>query len=193
MRCTSTFTTLEKELKGLVVQATGLEREAQVVKSTLGSFKALRDFADFNAEAPAPKDVVESPANGVVDGAPPLADERTLGALNLGYTINLHLPATSDIAVFNAIFKSLRETCSGSAMVTHDEALKLFAMSNQLLENDLDRVEAEHVIDLRRGHSATIGKDEAYYPTFRTSGSAFPVNQTARATSTLPLKGRAGL
>jgi len=29
--------------------------------------------------------------------------------LNLGYTINLHLPATSDIAVFNAIFKSLRE------------------------------------------------------------------------------------
>lgn len=29
--------------------------------------------------------------------------------MNLGYTINLNLPATSDIAVFNAIFKSLRE------------------------------------------------------------------------------------
>ena len=29
--------------------------------------------------------------------------------LNLAYTINLNLPATSDIAVFNAIFKSLKE------------------------------------------------------------------------------------
>jgi hypothetical protein len=28
---------------------------------------------------------------------------------NLGYTINLNLPATSDPAVFNAIFKSLKE------------------------------------------------------------------------------------
>jgi hypothetical protein len=35
--------------------------------------------------------------------------ERLPAGVNLGYTINLHLPATSDIAVFNAIFKSLRE------------------------------------------------------------------------------------
>ncbi len=49
-------------------------------------------------------------------------------------------------------------------MVTPNEALKLFLMSNQLVENELDRVEAEHAIDLRRGHQATIEKDEAYYP-----------------------------
>jgi hypothetical protein len=29
--------------------------------------------------------------------------------LGLSYTINLNLPATSDITVFNAIFKSLKE------------------------------------------------------------------------------------
>jgi hypothetical protein len=29
--------------------------------------------------------------------------------LNLAYTINLVLPKTDDVAVFNAIFKSLRE------------------------------------------------------------------------------------
>jgi len=29
--------------------------------------------------------------------------------LHLSYTINLNLPATSDVAVFNAIFKSLKE------------------------------------------------------------------------------------
>jgi hypothetical protein len=33
---------------------------------------------------------------------------QSLG-LNLGYTINLNLPATSDPAVFNAIFKALKE------------------------------------------------------------------------------------
>jgi Family of unknown function (DUF5343) len=31
------------------------------------------------------------------------------GGLRLGYTINLNLPATTEIEVFNAIFKSLRE------------------------------------------------------------------------------------
>jgi len=29
--------------------------------------------------------------------------------MNLSYTINLNLPATTDIKVFDAIFKSLRE------------------------------------------------------------------------------------
>jgi hypothetical protein len=42
--------------------------------------------------------------------------------------------------------------------------IKLFAMSNQLLENDLDRIEREHAIDLRRGHQSTVEKDETYYP-----------------------------
>ena len=31
------------------------------------------------------------------------------GRLRLSYTINLNLPATTEIEVFNAIFKSLRE------------------------------------------------------------------------------------
>jgi hypothetical protein len=38
----------------------------------------------------------------------PPPEAQTVG-LRLGYNINLNLPATSDIAVFNAIFKSLRE------------------------------------------------------------------------------------
>ena len=35
--------------------------------------------------------------------------------MNLSYTINLNLPATSDIAVFNAIFKSLKENVLSAA------------------------------------------------------------------------------
>ena len=33
-----------------------------------------------------------------------------------------------------------------------EEALKVFGITNQLLEHDLDRVEQEHAIDLNRGH-----------------------------------------
>lgn len=44
------------------------------------------------------------------------------------------------------------------------QKLKLFAMSNQLLEHDLDRVEQEFGIDLQRGHITLLDADESYYP-----------------------------
>lgn len=49
-------------------------------------------------------------------------------------------------------------------MTTVEERLKLFAVSNQLLENDLDRIEREHALDLQRGHQRTVERDETYYP-----------------------------
>jgi hypothetical protein len=45
-----------------------------------------------------------------------------------------------------------------------EQKIKLFAISNQLLENDLDRVEREHSIDLGRDHQKTLAKDQDYYP-----------------------------
>lgn len=45
-----------------------------------------------------------------------------------------------------------------------DDTLKLFAMSNQLLEHDLDRIESEFAVDLRRGHAKSVEGDETYYP-----------------------------
>lgn len=47
---------------------------------------------------------------------------------------------------------------------TVEEELKLFFVSNQLLENDLDRVEREYNIDLNRSHEKTIEIDKDYYP-----------------------------
>jgi hypothetical protein len=90
------------DLKGVVVQVTGLQPDSGTVRAILGSFKALRQFADFDAR---PIEVSE------VDDEDLTAfkrDDVEVGRLRLGYTINLHLPATSDVAVFNAIFKSLR-------------------------------------------------------------------------------------
>jgi hypothetical protein len=44
------------------------------------------------------------------------------------------------------------------------DRIKLFAVTNQLLEHDLDRVEREHGIDLQRGYQEKLSSDESYYP-----------------------------
>jgi hypothetical protein len=44
-----------------------------------------------------------------------------------------------------------------------EQALKLFVMSNQLAERELDRIEAQNELDLGRDHRPVIG-DEDYYP-----------------------------
>ncbi len=36
------------------------------------------------------------------------------------------------------------------------DSLKLFAITSQLIEHNLDRVESEHGLDLRRGHRKTL-------------------------------------
>jgi len=94
----------DKDLKGLIVEATGIAPEASTIKSILGSFKALKAFAKFDGE----EEVIEAREEELVGER---EEEKKPEALRLGlsYTINLNLPATSDISVFNAIFKSLRE------------------------------------------------------------------------------------
>jgi hypothetical protein len=96
----------DSDVKKIIVQVTGAEDNSSQVKSAFGSFKALRAFANFDVQ---PDEEAESQEEVLP------RDERTptaagaVGSLKLGYTINLNLPATSDIAVFDAIFKSLRE------------------------------------------------------------------------------------
>lgn len=45
-----------------------------------------------------------------------------------------------------------------------EDAIKLFGVTNQLLEHDLDRVERDTGFDLQRGHQSSAAQDEAYYP-----------------------------
>jgi hypothetical protein len=97
----------DKELKGIIVQATGLDDNASTIRSIIGSFKALRAFADFDA-AERQDVVMEETATRDTDDQSVREDHALPSQLKLGYTINLQLPATSDISVYNAIFKSLR-------------------------------------------------------------------------------------
>lgn len=103
---------LDKEdLKGLVIEATGLEPDNAIVTAIINTFDSLRAYANFDAD---PSDGNEEDDNG---------DDEPIGdngfednesdvvpfQMGLNYTINLVLPKTDDVAVFNAIFKSLRE------------------------------------------------------------------------------------
>ncbi len=49
-------------------------------------------------------------------------------------------------------------------MIGNSDKIKLFAITNQLLEHALDQVEEDRVIDLGRGHQEVAGLDDSYYP-----------------------------
>ena len=117
----------DDKLRGLIIEETGSAEDAAPVNMILSCIKTLKKHAKWSA---ATENTVVADADSLqslkllakdVDKAAGLANGNSNGAdssgqskdtavgLNLSYTINLNLPATSDIAVFNAIFKSLKE------------------------------------------------------------------------------------
>lgn len=110
----------DEEVLGLIVECTGNEHDNATTKYTLTTFNMLRKHADFEdndsfepveverkEEAP-----ISNQQNPVTYNLPPQHKQNTQQegkGINLSYTINLNLPATKDIEVFNAIFKSLKE------------------------------------------------------------------------------------
>ncbi len=107
----------DKDLKSLIVQVSGAESESSVVKLTLSTFKALKTFASFEESLPAEASSVASVKTDIIQSftPPPQPLLHNGIGMNLSYTINLNLPPTSDQAVFNAIFRSLKEFLSTDA------------------------------------------------------------------------------
>lgn len=72
------------------------------------TFLALLALADLSNTKS-----TEPPASAVKDQPervePTLSDSAPGNGLGLHYNIQIHLPATKDVEVYNAIFKSLRE------------------------------------------------------------------------------------
>lgn len=99
----------DDRLKGLILQVTGLESDSSLIRAMVGSFKALKAFADFDAPTTTATAHVEDRHEEIRAEPAPAGTTGSARTIRLGYNINLNLPATSDIAVFNAIFKSLRE------------------------------------------------------------------------------------
>ena len=79
---------------------------AGLMAKTFFGLLALADLKAKGGPAPAPKETdVGSPEKGSAK----TKDVTTGGRPGLHYNIQIHLPATKDVEVYNAIFKSLRE------------------------------------------------------------------------------------
>jgi hypothetical protein len=97
------------KLTELVVDATGLDHDNRVVQMAVSTFLNAKAFAKFDGESFI-DDVKEEIRNGKPDEGERQTEEGSdIIDFRLGYTINLVLPKTDDPAVYNAIFKSLRD------------------------------------------------------------------------------------
>lgn len=112
----------DQDILGLIVECTGGEKESGVTKYTLTTLNMLRKIADFDvpeqneietiqvvhvSDIQIPNGTTQQPS---VSASRTSSDEKKI---SLSYTINLNLPASKDIEVFNAIFKSLKEHILG--------------------------------------------------------------------------------
>ena len=93
-----------EEIKGKLATLTG--KDETVLKKMAMTFKALSGLADFTKPAaPATtaegEEPIESPALENIAARP--------SSLAFSHTIYINLPTTRDVAVYDAIFKSIRE------------------------------------------------------------------------------------
>ena len=102
----------KEELQTKLRTLTGAGSDDRNISSVACTFLELAGLANFDDhrngtpedDAPEPKKDTQSQPE---ESAPPRA--HTPPKLAISYTINLNLPATTEIQVFNAIFKSLKE------------------------------------------------------------------------------------
>jgi hypothetical protein len=103
----------KKELLSKLKSLLGVAEDDANIPSVVGTFLELSKLAKWDGGPPKhKKEASEANKDKVVtverEGEPD-RNELFDGRFGLSYTINLNLPATTEIEVFNAIFKSLRE------------------------------------------------------------------------------------
>ncbi|WDF70573.1 DUF5343 domain-containing protein [Sphingobacterium oryzagri] len=99
----------------LVTDTTGLAHDNSTVKAIVSSFFNAKEFADFEStlsnEEKSNQIESRTESNSNEKGSDTIHKNVTKKHIDLGinYTINLVLPKTDDPAIYNAIFKSLKE------------------------------------------------------------------------------------
>lgn len=114
---TDAHTEDREAIKGLVSRVTG--REQRYVDLITTTFELLAKNADFTVAPEAPKEPIHRVADvkheerrhaeKKAEKLPVDAVEKAARPISFSYNIQIHLPATTEIAVYNAIFKSLKE------------------------------------------------------------------------------------
>lgn len=97
----------EEKIADIVIGITGRSKTDQTVRAIIGSFKSLTDFINKDE-----KEITNQ--QNKTEKYETLEDKNTKknhdhSGFNLGYQINIVLPETKDIEVFDAIFKKLKE------------------------------------------------------------------------------------
>lgn len=95
----------ENALTDIIVQITGLPRKDPIVRYMLNTFQAFQETARNASEGQPKKDAEDSDK----DKLAPLPSAGTVpGRVQLAYNINVVLPETTNVEVYNAIFRSLK-------------------------------------------------------------------------------------
>ena len=92
----------ENEIKGAISRVTGKDEDG--VTRIYNTFKTLCGIADFNTNI-TPDSTAEKTEEPIT--ALPVISPTKKSEFH--YNIQIHLPATTDISVYNAIFKSLKD------------------------------------------------------------------------------------
>lgn len=99
----------EGSVKDIIVEITGLNKSDAVVRAIYGTFDALRSYVNANEVLPKGD---EGRNEDVDESEEKDTSRRTGGAgpksLGLTYNINIVLPETTNVQVFNAIFESVK-------------------------------------------------------------------------------------
>lgn len=98
----------DDKLKNLVVEVTGKEPGDGTVGAIVGSFKACKQLADFDSADAAKQKKEEAP--DISKSLVKYEDRKHAGRdIRIGYTININLPETTNVEVYNAIFASIKQ------------------------------------------------------------------------------------
>ena len=100
----------EDEIKNTLVEITGLKKNDTIISQIYGTFEALRHYVPKNftgsGDGAAAASSGEFGGISINEQSPASAGPQGFG---LSYHINIVLPETKDVAVFNAIFQSLKQ------------------------------------------------------------------------------------
>lgn len=96
----------DEDIKGAISRVTG--KDAKSVNRFFATFKTLIGLAKFTSQ-PQKKKEEDKPAQEVPKPDTSTTRKEQAPHPSFHYNIQVHLPATTDIGVYNAIFKSLKD------------------------------------------------------------------------------------
>jgi Family of unknown function (DUF5343) len=102
----------DTELKGLILQVTGASKGDRLAELIYGTFKKLKSHASFDSSSKGAENKVRRKTDvgeTTREQKEERLDETDAAGLRLSYSITLNLPSSTNIEVYNAIFRSLRE------------------------------------------------------------------------------------